>query len=179
MANGKKPKKGLQLGPDVKKAMNTAAEAIVGPGYQGVKALYNYINPSKPIGDLNSVARKAKEIFTEGVGGKGAAAGAKAGARAGAVKTEKIYDLGVLPEHEVVANKGERKKFKQSIKDFKRPNRAFEEIKKSTESQGAENMKKAPIRPANKINTSPLPTRKDLKRNAAAMMKVKNPQKKY
>ena len=66
MANGKKPKKGLQLGPDVKKAMNTAAETLAGPAYQGAKALYNYINPSKPIGDLNSVARKAKEIFTEG-----------------------------------------------------------------------------------------------------------------
>tara|TARA_R100000278_G_scaffold106004_1_gene82529 strand:+ start:40 stop:807 length:768 start_codon:yes stop_codon:yes gene_type:complete len=158
MANGKKPKKGIQLGPDVKKAINIAAEALVGPTYETAKGVYNYLNPSKPIGNLNSVARRAKEIFTEGVGGKSASPSNVK--KSSPPKTEKIYDLGVLPEHEVVANKG-----------VKRPHRAFKEIKKSTGSQGAENMKKAPIIPAK----SPLENRSDLKRNSAAMMKVKNP----
>lgn len=132
------------------KVVKTAVGALAGPGVQAVKGVYNYFNPS--------TAKKAKEISAK---------------KPSTPKKEKIYDLGVLPEHEVVANKSEKK---NTI------NRAFEEFEISNKplgSQGAENMKKAPIRPANKINTSPLPMRKDLKRNSVAMMKVKNPQKKY
>ena len=169
MANGKKPKKGIQVDPDIKKAYNkavntatdalvgpanqiaksigykkvakTAAKTLAGPAYPVVKGIYNYFNtPDKPT--TKNLAPSQRKV-----------------------KPEKIYDLGVLPEHKVVASKGESKKFNKSLKEWDLP----------TESQGAENMKKAPIIPAK----NPLQNRSDLKRNSAAMMKVKNPQKNY
>jgi|14_taG_2_1085336.scaffolds.fasta_scaffold05746_4 hypothetical protein len=90
----KKVNKGIQVDPDIKKAynkvVNTAAETLAGPAYQAAKGIYNYFNPQK--------AKKAVEVSKS-----------KQVKKPSSPQKEKIYDLGVLKEHEVVYNKPEHK----------------------------------------------------------------------